>query len=68
MDQDKIDRINELSWKSRTEGLTDEEKEEREQLREEYTAAVRRSLENHLDNIYVKDENGNEQKLKKKSD
>lgn len=66
MNQDKIDRINELAWKSRTEGLTEEETAEREQLREEYVSSVRQSLESHLENIYVKDEDGNEQKLQKK--
>lgn len=68
MEQAKIDRINELAWKNRTEGLTDEEVAERAQLRQEYVAAVRASLEAHLENTYLVDEDGNEEKLQKKED
>ena len=42
MEQSRIDRINELARKSRTEeGLTPEEKEEQARLRQEYVAAFR---------------------------
>ena len=45
MEQAKIDRINELARKSRTEeGLTPEEKAEQAALRQEYVAAIRASL------------------------
>ena len=45
MEQVKIDRINELARKSKTEaGLTPEEKEEQAALRQEYVAAVRANL------------------------
>lgn len=40
MDQKKIDRINELSRKSKAEGLTDEEKQEQLFLRREYVDSV----------------------------
>ena len=36
-----IERINELARKSRTEGLTPEEKAEQQKLRQEYIAAVK---------------------------
>ena len=36
MEQTKIDRINELARKKKTEGLTGAEKLEQERLREEY--------------------------------
>ena len=44
MDQNKVDRINFLARKSKTEGLTEEEKAEQKVLREEYIAAYRQSL------------------------
>ena len=40
MDKLKIARINELYKKSKTEGLTETEKEEQKQLRNEYRMAV----------------------------
>ncbi|MDD7430112.1 MAG: DUF896 domain-containing protein [Oscillospiraceae bacterium] len=52
MEQKKIDRINELARKSKTaEGLTDEEKTEQAQLRQEFRDAVKRNLTSQLDNI-----------------
>lgn len=52
MEQKKIDRINELARKSKTaEGLTDEEKAEQAQLRQEFRDAVKRNLTSQLDNI-----------------
>lgn len=51
MTDEKIARINELARKSKTTGLSDEEKAEQKVLRDEYRAAVRRSLEGQLDNI-----------------
>lgn len=67
MDQKKIDRINELSRKSRTpEGLTEEEKQEREVLRREYIDSFKRSLVSQLDNTYIVDEKGNKTALKDK--
>ncbi|MCM1289764.1 MAG: DUF896 domain-containing protein [Corallococcus sp.] len=66
---EKIDRINQLARKSKTaEGLTDAEKAEQQQLRAEYIAEWRKGVIQTLDNTYVVDENGNERKLKKKSD
>jgi len=64
MDQSRIDRINELARKAKTEGLTPEETAERDALRQEYVAAVRRNLRSQLDNTYVVDEKGNKRPLK----
>lgn len=64
MTQEKIDRINELARKARSEGLTPEETAERDALRKEYIEAVRRSLRGQLDNTYIVDEHGNKRKLK----
>lgn len=66
MEQNKIDRINFLARKAKTEGLTDAEKAEQQTLRAEYIAAYRRSLRAQLDNMVLVDEDGNERTLKKK--
>lgn len=44
MDQKKMDRISELSRKSRAEGLTEEEKAEQAKLRQEYIDDVKRNM------------------------
>lgn len=52
MNQEKINRINELARKSRTPGgLTEEEKAEQAVLRQEYRDGVKRNLTGQLDNI-----------------
>ncbi|WP_409969277.1 DUF896 domain-containing protein [Bengtsoniella intestinalis] len=67
MEQVKIDRINALARKAKSpEGLTQAETIERAALRKEYVAAVVGSLEGHLDNTYLVDDKGTEEKLKKK--
>jgi len=68
MEQARIDRINALARKSRTpEGLTEAERAEQAQLRQEYVLAFRRSLENQLTNTYIIDEKGNKTRLRKKT-
>lgn len=68
MTQEQIDRINELSRKARTpEGLTPEETVERQQLRQAYVAAFRKSLTDQLEAITLVDENGNKRRLRPKS-
>ena len=66
MKQEHIDRINALAKKAKTEGLTPEETEERDRLRQAYIADFRASLQSHLDNTYLVDEKGNKTKLQKK--
>ena len=68
MEQKKIDRINELARKYKTEGLTAEETAERAALRREYVDSVLGSLRGQLDNTYIVDEKGNRTKLKKKGE
>ena len=58
MDKAKIDRINELYRKSKTQGLTDAEKAEQQSLRQEYIALIRRNLRGQLDNIDMKEKDG----------
>ena len=66
MQQNKIDRINELARKSREVGLTDAEKEEQAKLRQEYIAGFRSSLTSVLDNTYIQAPDGSKTKIKKK--
>lgn len=66
MTSDKIQRINELARKAKTEGLTPEEKQEQATLRQEYIAGFRQSLISQLDNTYIMDKDGNKTKLERK--
>ena len=68
MDQKKIDRINELARKAKTEGLTEAEIQERTILRREYIDSVVGSLKGQLDHTYIMDEKGKKQKLKHKGE
>ena len=64
MEQKKIDRINELARKAKTEeGLTPEETAERARLRQEYVDSVLGNLRRELDHTWVVDEQGNKRKL-----
>ena len=58
MDNIKIDRINTLAHKAKSVGLTEEEKKERDALRKEYIATIRMNLRSQLDNISIKEEDG----------
>lgn len=66
MEQAKIDRINFLARKSRSEGLSNAEKEEQALLRREYIDSFKRSLVGQLENTYIVDEKGNKKKVEKK--
>lgn len=66
MISEKIQRINELAKKSKAEGLTPEEVQERDALRREYINEFRQSLISQLDNTYIMDEQGNKTKLERK--
>lgn len=58
MDQSKIDRINTLYHKSKSVGLTEEEKAEQALLRKEYIEAVRKNMRANLNNISIKEQDG----------
>lgn len=63
-----IREINELAHKSKTVGLTEEEKLRQQELRKEYIRIFRSGFEQQLQSIKVVDENGNDvtpEKLKK---
>ena len=51
MHQKRLDRINELARKHKSEGLTEAEKAEQKKLREEYLADFRKTLRGQLENI-----------------
>ena len=67
MEQKQIDRLNELAHKAKTTGLTDEELAERDALRKEYIASVRRDLCEQLDNTYIVEPDGTKHKLGRKA-
>lgn len=66
MENNKLDRINELARKAKAVGLSETEKLEQQQLRAEYIKAYRESLRSQLDNIVLVDEKGNQTPLKPK--
>ena len=63
MNEEKIARINELSRKSKAEGLTEEEKQEQTILRQEFIASFRNNLKAQLDNIDVENSDGSIENL-----
>lgn len=58
-----IKRINELAHKSKEGGLTEEEKAEQTELRNEYRSRVVGSLRNQLEHTSVKEADGSIHKL-----
>ena len=66
MEQQKLDRINELAKKAKSEGLTPEEEQERAALRAEYIAAYRASLRSQLDSLRIQTPDGKTVPLAKK--
>jgi uncharacterized protein YnzC (UPF0291/DUF896 family) len=63
---ERVERINELARKQRTEGLTEEEKAEQAVLRREFIDSYKRSLEGILSNTSIQYPDGRKEKLKKK--
>ena len=63
MEQKKIERISELSRKSRAEGLTEEEKLEQQALRQEYIQSMRQSLRATLDTSVIVRPDGSKEKV-----
>ncbi len=61
-----IKRINFLSKKSKSEGLSEEEKKEQAELRQKYIKMFRQGVSNTLSNVYIMDKDGNKKKLEKK--
>jgi uncharacterized protein YnzC (UPF0291/DUF896 family) len=63
-----IDKINALSRKAKTCGLTEEEAAEQKTLREAYIQAFRESLTQTLDNTYIERPDGTREKLQRKDE
>ncbi len=66
MTSEKINRINELARKQKTEGLTEDEKAEQAVLRREYIEGFKRSLVSQLENTYIVEPDGTKRKVSKK--
>lgn len=66
MDEKKIQRINELYHKSKEQGLTEEEKAEQKELRQEYIFAMKNNLRSILNNIDIKEADGSITRLETK--
>ena len=58
MTEGKIERINVLARKAKTEGLTDEERAEQQALRREFIDDFKRNLRGTLDNISIQENDG----------
>jgi uncharacterized protein YnzC (UPF0291/DUF896 family) len=58
MNQEKIDRINALYHKSKSVGLTEEEKVEQATLRKNYIESIRASLRGNLNSISIQEDDG----------
>lgn len=56
--KEKLNRINELAKKSKEDGLTDTEKAEQKELRQEYLKNVRKSFKNQFKSMTVMDPEG----------
>ena len=65
MEKHKLDRINELARKSKTEDLTADEKKEQAELRQEYLMEIRASFGAMLDNTVIQYPDGTRKSLKK---
>lgn len=67
MVQEKVNRINELARKSKTpEGLTEAEKQEQKELRDEYIRDYRAQFTGILDNTYIQRPDGTREKVERK--
>jgi len=65
LDNKKLERINFLAKKARTQGLSDDEKREQTELRNEYREAFRRSLSAELENTYIVEPDGTKHKVQR---
>ena len=68
MTQEKIDRINFLAKKKKTEGLTEEELQEQAILRREYIEGFKQSLVSQLENTYIVEPDGTKRKVTAKDE
>lgn len=64
MEQSKLDRINELARKAKTEPLTEDELKEQKELRAAYIAEWRAGMRSTLENTYLQRPDGTKEKLR----
>ena len=64
MEQESLNRINELAKIAKTRALTPEEEAERARLRKEYLAEFRKAFRQQLDSTYVQYDDGTKVKLR----
>ncbi|NMH74546.1 DUF896 domain-containing protein [Bacillus sp. RO2] len=60
LSKEKIARINALSKKAKSVGLTNDEAAEQQKLRQEYIKTFRASMENTLQGVTIMDPEGND--------
>lgn len=60
LEKAKIERINELANKKKSEGLTDSEAKEQSKLRADYLQAFRGNFKNTIENTKIIDPEGND--------
>lgn len=60
LSQDKLNRINELAKKAKQEPLSEREKQEQHDLRQEYLLAFRGGMRNHIEGLKFVDPNGDD--------
>jgi len=58
--KEKLERINYLAKKAKSETLTQEEKREQQELRQEYLQSIRQSFTNQITSVTVIDPDGND--------
>ena len=68
MTEEKIKRINALARKQKTEGLTEEEKQEQYILRREYIEAYKQSLISQLENTVIVEPDGTRRPVRRKEE
>ena len=68
MTEEKIARINALAKKSKTTGLTENEKAEQQALRQEYLADIKASLRSQLEHTSIKEPDGTIHKVTHRTD
>lgn len=66
IDKEMINRINELSRKQRSIGLTKEEKAEQQKLRRQYLDDIREQLSGMVENIEIVEKDGSRTPVRKK--
>lgn len=66
MTREQMERINALARKKKAEGLTEEEALEQRSLRQQYIGEMRTNLLEQLEYIYIENEDGQYEKLRKK--